>query len=150
MTFRLPPYPYDRLAGLAEVAGAHEGGMVDCSIGTPCDPPPPEVLRAMATSDSERGYPTSPGSPAYRRAAAEWMARRFGVAVDPVRGRLWITCTAANRLVELSLTRPLPRVVGQWPTVRQPNTVAVDPRTDTVFVVGVYPGHLQIVRGAGR
>ena len=74
----------------------------------------------------------------------------LGVAVDPVRGRLWITCTAANRLVELSLTRPLPRVVGQWPTVRQPNTVAVDPRTDTVFVVGVYPGQLQIVRGAGR
>ncbi len=36
----------------------------------------------MATSGTERGYPTSPGSPAYRRAAAGWMARRFGVTVD--------------------------------------------------------------------
>jgi len=41
MTFRLPPYPYDRLAGLAKVAGAHEGGMVDCSIGTPTTRPCP-------------------------------------------------------------------------------------------------------------
>jgi DNA-binding beta-propeller fold protein YncE len=71
------------------------------------------------------------------------------VAVDPVRARLWITCTATNRLVELSLARPLPRIIGQWPTVRQPDTVAVDPRTDTVFVVGVYPGSLQILHDPG-
>ena len=73
----------------------------------------------------------------------------LGVAVDPVRARLWITCTATNRLVELSLARPLPRIIGQWPTVRQPDTVAVDPRTDTVFVVGVYPGSLQILHDPG-
>ena len=45
MTFRLPPYPYDRLGGLAKLADAHPGGMVDCSIGTPCDPPPPRRRR---------------------------------------------------------------------------------------------------------
>ena len=37
----------------------------------------------MAASDSERGYPASAGSPAYRRAAAGWLGRRFGVSVDP-------------------------------------------------------------------
>jgi aspartate/methionine/tyrosine aminotransferase len=37
----------------------------------------------MATSGTERGYPTSPGSPAYRRAAAGWLSRRFGVSIDP-------------------------------------------------------------------
>jgi len=37
----------------------------------------------MASSDSERGYPTSQGSRAYRQAAAGWLARRFGVSVDP-------------------------------------------------------------------
>jgi succinyldiaminopimelate transaminase len=83
--FRPPPYPYDRLDALrdraAEVFGA-AGGVVDCSIGTPCDPPPPAVLEAMATSGTERGYPTSPGSPALRRAAADWLQRRFGVSVD--------------------------------------------------------------------
>jgi succinyldiaminopimelate transaminase len=83
--FHPPPYPYDRLDALRERATAvfgAAGGVVDCSIGTPCDPPPPAVLEAMATSGTERGYPTSPGSPALRQAAADWLQRRFGVSVD--------------------------------------------------------------------
>ena len=71
--FTPPPYPYDRLADIrarAEDRFGPHGGLVDCSIGTPCDPPPRAVLGAMAASDSERGYPASAGSPAYRRAAA--------------------------------------------------------------------------------
>ena len=83
MTFRLPPYPYDRLAGLAKVADAHEGGMVDCSIGTPYDPPSPAVVQALASSDSERGYPASAGSAQLREAAAGWLTRRFGLADVP-------------------------------------------------------------------
>ena len=92
--FSPPPYPYDRLADLrarAEDAFGDAGpsgdrhGVVDSSIGTPCDPPPPVVLEAMAHSDAERGYPPSAGSPAYRRAAADWLDRRFGVSVDPER-----------------------------------------------------------------
>jgi len=84
--FEPPPYPYDRLNALKARAGgrfAADGGLVDCSIGTPCDPPPAAVVEAMATSGTERGYPTSPGSPAYRGAAAGWLSRRFGVSVDP-------------------------------------------------------------------
>jgi succinyldiaminopimelate transaminase len=87
--FEPPPYPYDRLAAIATRAEERfrdRGGLVDCSIGTPCDPPPAAVLSAMATSDSERGYPASAGSVAYRRAAADWLARRFGVSVDPGHG----------------------------------------------------------------
>jgi succinyldiaminopimelate transaminase len=80
VTFRLPPYPYDRLAGLAKVADAHEGGMVDCSVGTPYDPPPPGVVEALASSGTERGYPSSAGSPRLREAAAAWLARRFAPA----------------------------------------------------------------------
>ena len=37
--------------------------MVDLSIGTPCDPPPPAVIEALAHSDTERGYPPHSGSP---------------------------------------------------------------------------------------
>ena len=87
--FAPPPYPYERLNGAKARASqrfADRGGLVDCSIGTPCDAPPDAVLEAMATSGTERGYPTSPGSPAYREAAAGWMARRFGVTVDPEGG----------------------------------------------------------------
>ena len=83
MTFRLPPYPYDRLSGLAKVAEAHEGGMVDCSIGTPYDPPPRAVIDALASSGTERGYPASAGSQQLREAAAGWLARRFALPDVP-------------------------------------------------------------------
>ena len=81
-----PPYPYDRLSGLIALASAHEGGPIDLSIGTPCDPPPQLVLDALAHSDAERGYPASIGSVAYRTAAAGWLERRLGVTVDPATG----------------------------------------------------------------
>ncbi len=78
-----PVYPYERLNALRAEAAKLAGGAIDCSIGTPCDPPPPQVVEALAASGSERGYPASIGSPAFREAAANWMQRRFGVGVDP-------------------------------------------------------------------
>ena len=81
--FAPPPYPYERLDELRAAAGALSGGAVDCSIGTPCDPPPSQVVAALAGSGTERGYPASIGSPAFRQAAAAWTQRRFGVGVDP-------------------------------------------------------------------
>ena len=74
-----PVYPYDKLDALAEVARRHEGGVVDLSVGTPCDPPPAMVLQALAASGTERGYPSSIGTGQYREAALEWISRRFGV-----------------------------------------------------------------------
>src|ERR1035441_1181863 len=61
-----PVYPYDKLAELAELAERHEGGAVDLSVGTPCGPPPARVLEALATSGTERGYPSSIGTAEYR------------------------------------------------------------------------------------
>jgi succinyldiaminopimelate transaminase len=81
MGFTPPPYPYDRLDPMKEKAAALEGGVVDLSIGTPNDPPPAFVVEAMATSGSERGYPASIGTPAFRDAALGWMSRRLGVDV---------------------------------------------------------------------
>jgi len=82
--FVLPPYPYDRLSELSALADALPGGLVDCSIGTPCDPPLPAVIEALASSGSERGYPLSAGSPALRQAAAAWLERRFDLPPVPV------------------------------------------------------------------
>ena len=78
-----PTYPYERLEESRVAAEALPGGMVDCSVGTPCDPPPPAVLEALASSGTERAYPSSIGSVEYRRAAADWMRRRFEVEVCP-------------------------------------------------------------------
>ena len=77
-----PPYPYDRLVELREACARHDGGAVDCSVGTPCDAAPPEVLDAMATSAAEHGYPASAGSEAYRSSACEMLARCFEVDVS--------------------------------------------------------------------
>src|SRR4051812_27022285 len=77
-----PPYPYDRLDELAAVANDLPGGCVDLSIGTPCDAPPAAVVAALAESDTERGYPASIGTVAFREAAAGWLERRLGVAID--------------------------------------------------------------------
>ena len=83
IAFVPPVYPYERLHGLRAAAEALPGGAVDCSIGTPCDPPPPAVVEALAGSGTERGYPASIGSPAFRQAAAAWTQRRFNVELDP-------------------------------------------------------------------
>jgi len=80
-SFSLPPYPYDRLGALAEVATAHRGGMVDLSVGTPCDPPPAAVVEALSRSGAERGYPASAGNARLKSAVIGWLARRFAVAV---------------------------------------------------------------------
>ncbi len=79
--FRPPTYPYERLAGAKRLAEGHQGGIVDLSIGTPTDPPPPAAVAALSTSGAERGYPASVGSRRYREAARDWMRRRMGAEV---------------------------------------------------------------------
>ena len=77
-----PIYPYDRLDQYRMVASAFEGGAIDCSIGTPFDPPPAAVIEALSTSGAERGYPPSIGTPEYRNAAVGWLVRELGVTID--------------------------------------------------------------------
>ena len=79
-----PPYPYDLLDELRAVAQERFGAVIDCSIGAPIDPPPASVIDALSSSNTERGYPPSIGSLAFREAAARWMARIADVHVDPV------------------------------------------------------------------
>jgi succinyldiaminopimelate transaminase len=77
--FHPPPYPYDRLEPLKALAAAHKDGLVDLSVGTPCDPPSAAVVAALGASGAEAGYPPSIGSPGFREAATGWLHRRFGV-----------------------------------------------------------------------
>jgi DNA-binding beta-propeller fold protein YncE len=73
----------------------------------------------------------------------------YGLALDPSRDRLWVTETATDRLAEYSLRGKLPRRVATYPTVRQPNSVAVDPRTGAVFVAGRDKGRLERIAPSG-
>jgi DNA-binding beta-propeller fold protein YncE len=63
----------------------------------------------------------------------------YGIALDPERRRYWVTLTARNQVAELTDRR----VLRRFPTVRQPNSVAVDPFTGRVFVASRKSGTLQ-------
>jgi succinyldiaminopimelate transaminase len=81
LSFAPPPYPYERLDTLRRAARRHEGGPIDCSIGTPIDPPPVAVIEELAKGVGARGYPPSQGTADYRDACAQWMNRRFGLSL---------------------------------------------------------------------
>jgi len=76
---RLPPFPWDRLAPYACKADAHPGGRVDLSVGTPVDPVPAVVRRALTEAADWPGYPATRGTDALREAALGWMRRALGV-----------------------------------------------------------------------
>ena len=76
---RLPDFPWDQLTEHAARARAHPDGIVDLSIGTPVDPTPDVVRRAMEAASDSPGYPQTVGLPATRQAAVDWLARRHGV-----------------------------------------------------------------------
>lgn len=69
----------------------------------------------------------------------------YGVAVDPARARLWVTETAADRVVELTDRPAVPRVVATLPTARQPNTVAADSATGRIYVADAAAGTVEII-----
>lgn len=82
VSFVPPAYSYERLDGLKQLAKIHDGGPIDCSIGTPIDPPPSFVMEELARGVGARGYPASAGSLEYRAACSSWMERRFGVTIS--------------------------------------------------------------------
>ena len=95
--FTPPVYPYARLDALKRRAEAAPGGIVDLSVGTPMDPVPDIVTAALAAAGpSSAGYPRAVGGPALREAAAGWLERTFGVAIDPVQ---IVNCIGTKELV---------------------------------------------------
>src|SRR4051794_13687525 len=81
---KLPDFPWDSLAEPKAKAGAHPGGVVDLSVGTPVDPVAARIRDALASVSDIPGYPTTHGTSALREAAVEALRRRHGVAgLDP-------------------------------------------------------------------
>ncbi len=56
-----------------------------------------------------------------------------------------MTLTSKQRVVQFALEANTLREIARYPTVRQPNTVAVDPASGRVFVTGKSEGQLQIL-----
>jgi DNA-binding beta-propeller fold protein YncE len=68
----------------------------------------------------------------------------YGVALDRVRRRLWVTLTARNEIVELP-AHGRPHALRRLATVRQPDSVAVDGVSGRLYITGRDAGVLQIV-----
>jgi N-succinyldiaminopimelate aminotransferase len=87
---RLQPYPFERLAalktGIVPNASLEHIAM---QIGEPKHPTPGVVTEELiAHLHGLSVYPTTKGTPALRRAIAEWLERRFGLpgsSIDPER-----------------------------------------------------------------
>lgn len=84
---RLQPYPFERLARLlAGVTPPATRTPIALSIGEPKHAPPPFLIAALvAALDALGTYPATAGLPEFRRSAAAWLDRRYGLGgtLDP-------------------------------------------------------------------
>ncbi|WP_460800645.1 succinyldiaminopimelate transaminase [Microbacterium sp. GXF6406] len=75
----LSDYPWDAVVPFRERAAQHPQGLVDLSIGSPVDPTPEVIRRALSAATDAHSYPQNVGTPALREAIVDWYARRRGV-----------------------------------------------------------------------
>ncbi|MFI1417080.1 bifunctional succinyldiaminopimelate transaminase/glutamate-prephenate aminotransferase [Streptomyces sp. NPDC020731] len=75
---RLPTFPWDKLEPYKKTAAAHPDGIVDLSVGTPVDPVPEPIQKALIAAADSPGYPTVWGTPELRDALTRWVERRLG------------------------------------------------------------------------
>ncbi len=84
----LADYPWDAVVPFRERAAQHPEGLVDLSVGSPVDPTPELIRRALAEATDAHAYPQTVGTPTLREAIVEWYARRRGVSDLPRRQRV--------------------------------------------------------------
>ena len=82
----LAQYPFARLDDWKAEASARGIRLIDFGMGDPRERTPAFIREAMLDSVEEvSSYPRATGLPELRDAIAGWVARRFGVSVDPNR-----------------------------------------------------------------
>jgi N-succinyldiaminopimelate aminotransferase len=136
---RLHPYPFERLRELSRgiVPPAHLRP-ISLGIGEPRHPTPPFIEQTLMSSLSGLSvYPATAGEPALREAAAAWVQRRYGVALDaatqvlPVNGTREALFALAQTVVDP--TRPGATVVCPNPFYQIYEGAALLAGADTFF-----------------
>lgn len=110
----------------------------------------------VVAGDDGRVYVTDTGAEAvllFRTREELRLVRRAGLpgrpyatVLDAQRGKLWVTLTERNEVVQLTADGQ-PREQRRYPTVRQPDAIAVDEPSGRVFVAGDAGGVLQAFDG---
>ncbi|XVV11952.1 succinyldiaminopimelate transaminase [Actinoplanes sp. CA-131856] len=124
----LPDFPWDLLEPAKAKAAAHPDGIVDLSVGTPVDPVPELIRRALAGASDAPGYPLTAGTPALRAAIGDWLAR---------------ACTASGTL------GVLPTIGSKELVAWLPTLLGVGPGDVVVIPSVCYPTYEVGVRLAG-
>ncbi|MDQ7910507.1 succinyldiaminopimelate transaminase [Phytohabitans sp. ZYX-F-186] len=140
---RLPDFPWDLLAPAKQAAGAHPGGLVDLSIGTPVDPVPAVVREALAAASDSPGYPLTAGTPELRAAIAEWTVRTC-IAPAPATSGPSAASTALGQGLGVLPTIGSKELVAWLPTL-----LGVGPGDTVVLPLVGYPTYEAGVRLAG-
>lgn len=63
---------------------------------------------------------------------------------------VWVSLTASNTVVGYDLATGIPVEKVRYPTVQQPNTLAYDEASDTLYVVSGAGAGVQVIRNAAR
>lgn len=82
----LPPYLFARIEKKIDEAREKGIDIINLGIGDPDRPTPKHIIDKMARSiydSANHQYPSSVGMLEFRKAVAEWYAKRFGVELDP-------------------------------------------------------------------
>ncbi|MEV5839158.1 hypothetical protein [Nocardia sp. NPDC052112] len=74
----------------------------------------------------------------------------YALAYDQRSDTVWVTCTQSNEVVGFDLSTGIPKEVGRYPTVRQPNSVTIDERSGDLFVGSATGDGLQRIRADQR
>jgi len=82
---KLQPYPFERLRHLfAGVTPPRDLRPISLGIGEPKHPTPAFIEKALMERLSGLAvYPATAGEPALKQACTGWLARRYGLALDP-------------------------------------------------------------------
>ena len=84
MFSKLPEYPWQLLKPFSDKAALHPAGKIDLSVGSPIDPTPEVVQRALKNFANAPGYPSTAGTAEFRQSVVSWFESRRGVrGLDP-------------------------------------------------------------------
>ncbi|MFN2494692.1 MAG: YncE family protein [Pseudonocardiaceae bacterium] len=101
--------------------------------------------RILVTDVAEGELLIFAGDPLLLRQRAPLPGGPYGLAYDPRRDVAWVSLTARNEVVGLRVTGGEPVAIHRFPTVHQPDAVAVDPVSGRVLIVSASGAGLQVI-----
>jgi len=148
----LTDYPFTRLATLLSgITPRANMAPVMLSVGEPQHPPPALIDEALRANTAGWGkYPPVGGTPEFRAAAGDWLARRYALPAglfEPERSLLPVSGTR-EALFMLALLAVPPSKAGRQPAVLMPNPFYA-PYEGAAVLAGAEPVFLSGTRETG-